>query len=197
MEFSPLVSEYRLIGYENRLLNREDFKNDKIDAGEIGAGHTVTALYEITPVGAKELRIDPLRYQGKYNRKSIDMRAQEPLSDGHIELAYLKVRYKKPGDKVSQLITQPILSHELQPAFQQSSVDMRFATAVAGFGQLLRGGKYIETLTYKDVHKMAVDARGRDPYGYRGEFIQLVLNAQALTTPVNSGREKTLSHYQR
>ena len=203
IEFNPTqVSEYRLIGYENRLLNRDDFNNDKIDAGEVGAGHTVTALYEITAATSLTKRLDPLRYQPSDNHVLTNShvttnKLNEGRLYGDIEMAFLKVRYKKPGEKVSKLIERPILANEIQHEFHKSSVDMRFAAAVAGFGQLLRGGKYTETLTYKDIHEIAVQARGTDPFGYRGEFIQLVLNAQALTRPLISGHKTELSHNER
>ena len=170
LEFNPAtVSEYRLIGYETRQLNREDFNNDKVDAGDIGAGHTVTALYEFTPVGSDGKRIDDLRYQ---SGKPAIATAQ---SD---EYAFMKIRYKQPDSETSQL-----LSTAITPAIAFNSVNeapdyARFAAAVAGFGQLLRGGQYTGTYSYDDVTMLAQSARGDDPYNYRGEFLSLVQMAQ-------------------
>ncbi|HEX6929747.1 MAG TPA: VWA domain-containing protein, partial [Gammaproteobacteria bacterium] len=135
VEFNPaLVAEYRLIGYENRLLNREDFNNDKVDAGDIGAGHTVTALYEIVLADSEARRVDDLRY------RAADVHVQVPHPDD-AELAWLKLRYKLPGETHSRLIEQPVqLGAELPLA--NTNADFRFAAAVAAFGQKLRGGKY-------------------------------------------------------
>jgi Ca-activated chloride channel family protein len=171
IEFNPAtVSEYRLIGYENRALAREDFNNDRVDAGEIGAGHTVTALYEITLAGSGGERVDPLRY-----------RSAADASPGHgAEIAFLRLRYKAPDGEVSKLIERPIALRDLERDLQQTSERYRFAAAVAGFGQLLRGGKYTEQFGYAEVLDLARSARGADPFRYRGEFVQLVQVAQAL-----------------
>ena len=170
IEFNPAtVAEYRLIGYENRALKREDFNNDKVDAGDIGAGHTVTALYELTLVGAMGSRMDPLRYQSEPR----DTQANKN------EIALLRLRYKLPESDSSKLMEQPIRSAEIKEA-SQMSVDFRFASAVAGFGQLLRGGRYTETFGYDQVLALAQDARGKDAFGYRGEFISLVNLAKTL-----------------
>jgi Ca-activated chloride channel homolog len=158
VEFNPqTVSEYRLIGYETRLLNREDFNNDKIDAGEIGAGHTVTAIYEVTPKDSKAALNDPLRYG-----------AAETAGQGG-ELAFVKIRYKLPGEKESKLITQPVTAGS-----ETASGEARFAASVAAFGQLLRGGQYTKTYSYDDVIALAQASKGADPFGYRTEFIDLV-----------------------
>ncbi len=170
IEFNPAtVAEYRLIGYENRALNREDFNNDKVDAGDIGAGHTVTALYEITLAGAAGSRMDPLRYQGE---------ARHPQGDQN-ELALLRLRYKLPQSDSSQLLEQAIGKAEIKDAGQMSA-DFRFASAVAGFGQLLRGGRYTEQFGYDQVLALAQSARGKDDFGYRGEFVSLVNLARTL-----------------
>lgn len=171
LEFNPSrVAEYRLIGYENRALNREDFNNDKVDAGEIGAGHHVTALYEIALVGDGGARIDPLRY------------GAAPAADTHGgELGFLRLRYKQPGADRSRLIETPITAQVLRAGLAQSSDDFRFAAAVAGFGQLLRGGRYTEDYGYDAVLALARGSRGADPDGWRGEFLQLVQLAQALS----------------
>ena len=165
VEFNPeTVSEYRLIGYETRLLNREDFNNDKVDAGEIGAGHTVTALYEITPKGSRAQRNDPLRYQDRAPTQSRTA----------YEYAFLKIRYKLPGSDASTLITAPVGRDVEVNSTASASSDARFATAVAAFGQLLRGGRYTGSFTYDDVIALAQGAKGGDEFGYRAEFINLV-----------------------
>ena len=177
IEFNPdVVAEYRLIGYENRALKREDFNNDKVDAGEIGAGHSVTALYEIALTGSPELgaskgaAFEPLRYQTK---------AQENKTTSG-ELAHLRLRYKAPNGDDSQLLEWPIQRATIKSDFAQTSERMRFAAAVAGFGQLLKGGKYTGNFGFGDVAKLARGSRGEDRFGYRGEFLSLVNLAQSL-----------------
>lgn len=165
VEFNPArVSEYRLLGYENRALKREDFNNDKVDAGEIGAGHTVTALYEIVPKGEKGW-LEPLRY------------AAAPAGEGKSgELAMLRVRYKPAGGGESQLIERPINNESTK-----ASDDLRFAAAVAAFAQQLKGdGRYTGSMSLQDTAALARSARGDDPFGLRGEFVQLVELAQGL-----------------
>ncbi|PUA42461.1 hypothetical protein C5U62_24025 [Pseudomonas protegens] len=172
VEFNPaLVSEYRLLGYENRALKREDFSNDKVDAGEIGAGHTVTALYEIVPAGEKGW-LEPLRYAP----------AKAPQQSGKQgELAMLRVRYKAPQGGSSRLIERPISAQ--QPAsLSAASPDLRFAAAVAAFSQQLKDGRYTGNFSLSDTAKLARGAKGEDPYGLRGEFVQLVELAQSLQT---------------
>jgi Ca-activated chloride channel family protein len=173
VEFNPAtVAEYRLIGYETRALKTEDFNNDKIDAGDIGAGHTVTAIYEITPVSAETRMIGPSRY------------VKPPEVTGNTsEYGHLQMRYKLPNQDTSTLIQQPILvdsggveSRKMSEAVQR---DVGFSTAVAGFAQLLRGGQYTGKLSYDDVIRQALATRGEDAYGYRSEFVQLVRKAQA------------------
>jgi len=171
IEWNPaVVSEYRLIGYENRLLNREDFNNDKIDAGEIGAGHTVTALYEITFTDSQQTRIDALRYQSEN---------QQPRSSSN-EIAFLKLRYKKPEDTQSQLIQHALVKDDVLVAIDSASNSLRFAASVAAFGELLRGGDNLQQFGYQDVLKLARSARGADEHGYRGEYVRLVELAEAL-----------------
>ena len=165
VEFNPArVSEYRLLGYENRALKREDFNNDKVDAGEIGAGHTVTALYEIVPKGQKGW-LEPLRYAGA------------AVAEGQSEeLAMLRVRYKPAAGGDSRLIERPITGQTTQ-----ASDDLRFAAAVAAFAQQLKGdGRYTGSMTLKDTAALARSARGDDPFGLRNEFVQLVELAQSL-----------------
>jgi Ca-activated chloride channel family protein len=168
VEFNPAeVLEYRLIGYENRMLAREDFNNDQVDAGEIGAGHRVTALYEIVPVGAKG-RIDPLRYGSRTSNAS-----------GNGELAHVRLRYKQPTAKASQLLEYPIRKDSVVPAGKLSP-DFRLAASVAAFGQLLRGGKHVGDFSFEDAATLAKGALGQDEEGYRREFVSLVKLAQAL-----------------
>ena len=171
IEFNPnIVSQYRLIGYENRVLNNEDFNNDKIDAGEIGAGHSVTALYEIILNGSQGW-LEPLKYQN--NKKSL------PYSN---ELATLKVRYKQPNANISKLIVQTIRTEQLQDSLTSASNNFKLSAAVAGFGQLLRGGKMTKGFGYQDVQNLTRQTMVDDNHGYRGEFLQLVSLAESLTT---------------
>ena len=170
LEFNPaVVAEYRLIGYENRALRREDFSNDAVDAGEIGAGHTVTALYEIALVGSPGVRLPPLRY-GALDR---------PETGNTTELGFLRLRYKAPDSDESQLLEWPLQQALLTPELAQTTPRFRFAAAVAAFGQLLRGGTYTEKFDYGDVLTLARGARGEDAFGYRGEFLSLVQLAQS------------------
>lgn len=172
VEFNPgSVKEYRLIGYENRLLKQEDFNNDKVDAGDIGAGHTVTALYELTLADGKGL-VDPLRYQTTPQARS-----------GGKELAFIKLRYKRPGETASQLINIPIERGTIESLAQAGS-EFRFAAAVAGFGQILRGGKYTGQWGYDEARQLAAGSIGKDRFGYRGEFLRLIDLAKAQSTPV-------------
>jgi len=164
VEFNPSeVAEYRLIGYETRALAREDFNNDAVDAGDIGAGHSVTALYEITPVGSAALSNDPLRYG-----------EAEPLPESNGELAFLKLRYKNPGESTSILVTTPVFAD----ADAGLGTEVDFAAAVAGFGQLLRGDTRLGDWSYDDVIALANSAKGDDPFGYRAEFVRIVRLAE-------------------
>ncbi|CRM06299.1 magnesium chelatase subunit D [Pseudomonas sp. 22 E 5] len=165
VEFNPAqVSEYRLLGYENRALKREDFNNDKVDAGEIGAGHTVTALYEIVPKGEKGW-LEPLRY------------ATAPAAEGKTdELAMVRVRYKPAAGGDGRLIERPVSAKSTK-----ASDDLRFAAAVAAFAQQLKGdGRYTGGMRLNDTAALARSARGDDPFGLRNEFVQLVELAQSL-----------------
>ncbi len=180
VEFNPAyVAEYRLVGYETRLLAREDFNNDKVDAGEVGSGHEVTALYEITPPESDSRLVDPLRY-GEPAPK-----AAAGVDNG--EIANLRLRYKLPGEAKSTLWERPILA-EARTSFAEAPREARFATAVAGFGQILRGAVNVEDFTFDNVIAVARAAKGDDPFGYRSEFLQLVRlakNASALETLAN------------
>jgi len=172
VEFNPAtVAEYRLIGYENRALKREDFSNDQIDAGEIGAGHSVTALYEIALRGRGGERIEGLRYQ-----------PGEGKIDGTGELAFLRLRYKAADGGTSKLIERSITPADMAPSLAQASASLRFAASVAAFGQILRGGRYTERYGYADVLALARAARGDDAQGWKSEFMQLVELAQDLGT---------------
>jgi Ca-activated chloride channel family protein len=173
VEFNPAtVSEYRLIGYENRLLNREDFNNDRVDAGEIGSGHAVTAIYEITPAGSPAELVDSLRYQGG---------AAPAARDRNGEYAFLKIRYKLPEEDTSRLIETPVsAANEVSETDGGTPArEARFAAAVAAFGQLLRGGHYAGDFSYDDVIALAQANKGEDEFGYRAEFVNLVRLAKS------------------
>jgi len=172
VEFNPgAVAEYRLIGYENRMLRREDFNNDGVDAGEIGAGHSVTALYELTLVDSAARLVDPLRYG-----------APLPAGGGPLaaEVAHVRLRYKSPGGHQSRLIEQVVRRADLDEPGAAGSRDLRFAAAVAAFGQKLRGGDHLGQFSYGDIALLAAAARGDDRDGYRAEFVSLVKLADSL-----------------
>jgi len=178
LEFNPQwVKEYRLIGYENRLLNREDFNNDKVDAGEIGAGHNVTAIYELTLTDAKSPWNEPLRYKqsGTEQNTSVDDK------QNHNELGLLKIRYKLPEQSTSKLIEFPIDKSHIKNNMEEASDSFRFASSVAGFAEILRNSHYLKSYTYENVVKQAEQAKGQDKFGYRSEFIQLVRLADSLS----------------
>ncbi|MGB3213281.1 MAG: VWA domain-containing protein [Alphaproteobacteria bacterium] len=179
------IAEYRLIGYETRHLNREDFNNDKVDAGDMGAGHTVTAIYEFVPVGSASARtVDDLRYAAETPKQAP---IAETVSDSPFasEYAFLKIRYKLPNEDRSRLITRPVTMQdqltlqkvECGPADScpaSASDDTRFATAVAAFGQILRGEVNMVDYKIDDIIALAQDGKGADEFGYRAEFINLV-----------------------
>ncbi len=174
VEFNPQqVAGYRLIGYENRLLRSEDFNDDRKDAGEIGAGHSVTALYEIVPAGQKVVNsgVDPLKYR------------QTPapaVNASGKELLTVKLRYKEPNADESRLISMALA--DTGAAFANASDNLRFSSAVAAFGMLLRDSQYKGDATYGEVLKMARASAGPDPQGYRAEFIELVETARSLSS---------------
>jgi len=173
VEFNPaVISEYRLVGYETRALNREDFNNDKVDAGDIGAGHTVTAIYEITPVGSGGALVDPLRYDTPT--------APDGVTQSSGEIGYLKMRFKLPDATTSQLIEAPIAQDLVVPELAQASDDARWAAAVAAFGQKLKGSNYGGEMSWEQIETLAQGARGADENGYRAEFVQLVDAAASL-----------------
>ncbi len=167
LEFNPgAVTEYRLIGYEDRALRREDFNNDKIDAGEIGAGHNVTALYELTLAGSGGEANDPLRYG-----KSVTGSAKSS------ELGLLRLRYKQPDANFSKLIETPLMRSQISPS---ASPRLRFAAAVAAFADNLRGGQHLNGYGWDAIGKLARGTGGVDRWGYRAEFEQLIERARAL-----------------
>jgi Ca-activated chloride channel family protein len=196
VEFNPaLVAEYRLIGYENRILAREDFNNDKVDAGDIGAGHRVTALYEVIPAG-KQGRVDPLRY----SRERDDLGG--PVVESG-ELAFVRLRYKAPQvgarNDESKLIQFPVLASSRKAPGQESS-DFRFAASVAAFGQKLRGGKYLGSFDFDDIRALARPTLNSDVAGHRREFLALVDLAQTLSPHPGVGlrdREREIERFGR
>jgi Ca-activated chloride channel family protein len=170
IEFNPAkVQAYRLVGYENRMLAAEDFNDDTKDAGEIGSGHTVTALYEIIPVGVKDTfikTVDPLRYQLNLGE----------IAD-HPEIMTIKLRYKEPKVEVSKLIEHSVLDAHLPLSI--TSDNFRFSAAVAEFGLLLRNSEYKQQASFEQVVSLAKGARGKDENGYRSEFFRLVESARS------------------
>ena len=170
VEFNPArVAEYRLIGYETRLLDREDFNNDKVDAGDIGAGTSVTAIYEITPVGSDATQIDPLRYG------DTDTSTTEPSG----EYAYVKLRYKAPGEDTSTLLERAVTGSDRVDNVEDAPQWARFATAVAGYGEMLKGGEALGTgFGWESIRNLANGAKGPDEFGYRAEFVQLTRLAE-------------------
>jgi Ca-activated chloride channel homolog len=176
VEFNPAtVQEYRLIGYELHALKREDFNNDQVDAGDIGAGHQVTALYEFVPAGAKGT-VDPLRYGngGNEGKAAAKQTAQEsPRAGKRGELAWIKLRYKAPGQSTSQLVELPVAKPATMPTLAAQDADTRFAVAVAAWGQWLRGSSLIGDYGPDQFVPLARGARGEDRYGHRAEFARL------------------------
>jgi Ca-activated chloride channel family protein len=181
VEFNPArVSEYRLVGYETRALRREDFNNDAVDAGDIGAGHTVTAIYEIVETGSEGALLDPLRYQT----------GAQAAADPSGEIAFIRVRYKMPGSDESQLIEMAVDDTYLHREFDAAPQYARFAAAVAAFAQKIKGAPYLADYSYEQIAEVAAAARGDDPYGYRNEFVQLVrLADSADALPPQGGYE--------
>jgi len=172
VEFNPaVVDAYRLIGYENRALRNEDFNNDLKDAGDMGAGHTVTVLYEVVPRGValNAPGVDPLKYQTP---------SPAPARNASNETLTVKIRYKEPADSDSKLLAFPLVDRE--QTFARSSVDFRFSAAVASFGMILRNSQYKGTATIDSVLSMAEDSLGPDRNGYRREFLQLVQRARQI-----------------
>ncbi len=178
VEFNPAkVQAYRLIGYENRLLDTEDFNDDVKDAGELGSGHTVTALYEVIPTGIKSefiKKIDSLKYQDNPVRA---------ITGNTNEIMTIKLRFKQPGRDESQLISQPVT--DAFARIENASDNFRFSAAVAEFGLLLRNSEYKQQGNYQQVITLARSSKGNDQYGYRAEFIQLVEAAASVSVAKN------------
>jgi Ca-activated chloride channel family protein len=173
VEFNPeTVGAYRLIGYENRLLRKEDFNDDTIDAGDIGAGHTVTAFYELIPKGSEVNnmpKVDPLKY------------GTPATSNGNLdELMTVKLRYKLPKETESSLLSFPVLASSVRKTGEESG-DFRFASAVAGFGMLLRDSPYKGNAGFDNILNMARTSIGKDPSGYRRGFLEMIKKAQAIS----------------
>ncbi len=175
VEFNPaLVAEYRLLGYETRVLGEADFANDRVDAGEVGSGHAVTALYEVVAPDSASRLLPDRRYES-----AVEPAASQSEFAG--ELAHLRIRYKLPGEIESRLIEQPIPA-ALSTGFAEAPASARFATAVAGFGQILRSSPYVGDFSLDEVERIAQEARGDDARGYRSEFLQLVRLAGEVET---------------
>ncbi|MES2263654.1 MAG: von Willebrand factor type A domain-containing protein [Pseudomonadota bacterium] len=182
VEFNPgQVAAYRLIGYETRMLQRQDFKDDKVDAGDMGAGHTVTAIYEITPASAAGQLVDPLRYK----RQKAGKPATAAATD---ELCFVKVRYKLPGESSSRLMEHAVRAASARGTLTAVPDDQRFAVAVAAFGQRLRGEPQLVDYSYADIASLANSARGPDTEGYRAEFVKLVRMTESLTKVGQAGQ---------
>ena len=173
IEFNPLkVQAYRLIGYENRMLAAEDFNDDKKDAGELGSGHTVTALYEVIPAGVKDTftkSVDPLKYQ--FNNGEI-------ADESSPEIMTIKLRYKEPAGETSKLIQNAVIDSHLPLA--STSENFRFSASVAEFGMLLRNSEYKQQSSFSQVVSLAKAAKGKDDNGYRSEFVRLVESATSM-----------------
>ena len=182
VEFNPaLVAAYRLVGYETRMLKRQDFKDDKVDAGDMGAGHSVTAIYEITPAGAAGKLVDPLRYNS-------DKPAKPAANAGRDELCFVKLRYKLPGESVSKLAEHVVHASSARSSMAAVPEEQRFAVAVAAFGQRLRGENQLSDFSYNDIANLANSSRGADTQGYRAEFVRLVRLTESLTKAGSAGQ---------
>jgi len=153
------------------LLRKQDFKDDKVDAGDIGAGHSVTALYEIAFVNSIGRSIEPLRYS-----------REKPMNNDSREIAFVRMRYKEPTAETSKELQHPVYRTDVQNNINHMGNNFRFATAVAAFGQLLRNDSHIHAMNYEQVHQLAKNALGNDVRGYRKEFLDLVDTASSLVT---------------
>ena len=170
VEFNPaVVAEYRLIGYETRILNREDFNNDAVDAGDIGSGHTVTALYELALAGSDARLVDDLRYQ-----------SAPAVAGTTDEFAFVRLRYKLPEDEASNLIETPVPTASAIASLASAPEDARFAAAVAAFAQKLQRAGYTDKYSYDEIIALADGAKGADPWGDRAEFVNIVRAAKAI-----------------
>jgi Ca-activated chloride channel family protein len=180
VEFNPGVVEgYRLIGYENRMLKKEDFNDDKKDAGEIGAGHTVTAFYEIIPKGVAmpNPTVDPLKYK---RVKKVAKVAEKINPEFKNELMTVKLRYKDPAGSKSRLLTFPLKNSTRE--YRSASDDFKFAASVAAFGMILRNSQYKGSANYKNILDLAENGLRNDKYGYRKQFLELIRKAQRIDT---------------
>ncbi len=168
------MQSYRLVGYENRLLNDEDFNDDTKDAGEMGSGHNVTALYELIPSGSDERMpsVDPLKYQGS---KRFVEREENDFTDEYLTI---KLRYKKPDGMTSMLMERPVKGYIND--FEDASSNLRFAAAVSEFGMILRNSEFKGSSTLEAAAKLARSARGEDEEGYRSELIRLIETAKGM-----------------
>ena len=184
IEFNPAkVQSYRLIGYENRLLAKEDFNNDQKDAGEIGSGHTVTALYEVIPVGVKDdftASVDDLKYQ----------KANLASASNANELLTVKLRYKEPAGSKSKLLVKAVTENSL--GNNSTSDNFRFAAAVAEFGMILKRSTFKQNATFEQVISLAENAKGKDKEGYRSEFLSLVKSAKLMAKDLLSIKDKLI-----
>lgn len=185
VEFNPSkVGAYRLIGYENRLLNKEDFNNDKKDAGDMGSGHRVTALYEIIPAGVKSTfieSVDDLKYQSLPEIKS---------SAGSSEIMTVKIRYKAPDQDDSRMISKIVPA--LTIPWNKTSADFKFTAAVTGYGMLLRNSEFKQATNYNDVIKWAESGIGHDKEGYKSEFLKLVRSSGLMAKDLLSVKDKLI-----
>ncbi len=194
LEFNPMhVAGYRLIGYENRLLNKEDFNDDKKDAGEIGAGHTVTALYEIIPIGAKDIKeyipgVDALKYQSSKPKKN-NKEIKNSFAD---ELLTLKLRYKQPKASKSTLLVETVKNKVL--AYEKSTHDFKFAASIAAWGMKLRNSDYIEKVEYPEIISWAKASKANDEEGYKAEMIRLMKSVQVLSEALSMQNSKSHLH---
>jgi Ca-activated chloride channel family protein len=186
LEFNPKhVKQYRLVGYDNRTLAKEEFNNDKIDAGEIGPGHTVTAIYELVLADSNVSLSDTVSY--RYQKSApTPQRINEGDQSTSNELAFLKIRYKEPTGTDSKLLQYALETAKVQKDLDRVSSDFKFAAAVTYFAELLRHSRYAGSMTYRQIAELAQKSRGEDPLGYRQEFIELVKNAAALTPVSNA-----------
>jgi Ca-activated chloride channel family protein len=177
VEFNPdVVAMYRLVGYETRMLARQDFKDDRVDAGDMGAGHAVTAIYEITPADAASELPDPLRYA-----KAQQARGAVPTAArSKDEVCFVKLRYKLPGESTSRLMEHVVHASAARKSIDAVPAEQRFAVAVAAFGQRVRGEKELGDFSYRQIASLAEASRGVDPQGYRSEFVKLVRTADRL-----------------
>jgi Ca-activated chloride channel family protein len=173
LEFNPsVVGSYRLIGYENRLLNNEDFTDDTKDAGDIGAGHTVTALYEIIPKGVNSTAVE--------TPSAHDLRYQQTTEKGNTkDMVFIKLRYKKPDTDNSLLMEQNVVNQSISG--NKTSDNFKFSAAVAGFAQILRGSKFIGDFDFQKAKTLANSSLGADTEGYRAAFVKLIEKAEGLT----------------